>query len=511
MLVCASHLGSIEEIENGLRWDAAMLGAEIDRRAAQFSRLEVVRSSRVAIACGGGAEFFADLLAVWRLGATAICLDPALTPGERENILAFAKPDVVLMARDTAIRPMARSEAPSAHSPLEGDECDGHSIPRLARGAHDPTSLPGREPTEAKSHAQAWTRGPPAPGDPALVLFTSGTTAAPKGVVLSFGAIAARIASNVAQIGEGTLARTLITLPTHFGHGLIGNALTPLLSGGTIVVPPGGTALAKDLGRLIDRHRIGFLTSVPALWRVALKFGAAPQGDTLRRVHVGSAPLSAALWSDVAAWSRCETVNCYGMTETANWFSGASSREAIAEGLVGAPWEGAAAVRDAGGAIGTSGEGEIVVRSTGLMSCYLGRPDLTAAVLQDGWYRTGDCGWIDPTGRIRLTGRIKDEINRAGFKVQPAEIDVLLETHPAVAEACVFAVPDPVGGESIAAAVRLASGASATSEMLRAWCRQRLRREAVPEHWFFVREMPRNARGKVSRDAVRRTVTSGAA
>jgi acyl-CoA synthetase (AMP-forming)/AMP-acid ligase II len=145
------------------------------------------------------------------------------------------------------------------------------------------------------------------------------------------------------------------------------------------------------------------------------------------------------------------------------------------------------------------------------MSSYLGRPDLTAAVLQDGWYRTGDRGCIDPTGRIRLTGRIKDEINRAGFKVQPAEIDVLLETHPAVAEACVFAVPDPVGGESVAAAVRLAPGASATSETLRAWCRERLRREAVPEHWFFVQQMPRNARGKLSRDAVRSTVMSGAA
>ncbi len=464
MLVSPSRLGAIEEIETGLRWDAAVLGAEIGRRVARLSRLEVVRSSRVAIACGGGADFFADLLAVWSLGATAICLDPALTLSERENVLAFAKPDVVLIARDTSIR-----------------------------------------------HAHARTTGPPEPGDPALVLFTSGTTAAPKGVVLSFGAIAARIASNVAQVGEGALARTLITLPTHFGHGLIGNALTPLLSGGTIVVPPSGAALANDLSRLIDRHRIGFLTSVPALWRMALKFSAPPQGDTLRRVHVGSAPLAAALWSDVAAWSRCETVNCYGMTETANWFSGASSRDTIAEGLVGAPWEGAAAVRDAGGAIGTSGEGEIVVRCAGLMSSYLGRPDLTAAVLQDGWYRTGDRGWIDPTGRIRLTGRIKDEINRAGFKVQPAEIDVLLETHPAVAEACVFAVPDPVGGESVAAAVRLAPGASASSETLRAWCRERLRREAVPEHWFFVQQMPRNARGKLSRDAVRRTVTSGAA
>jgi len=310
MLVSPSRLGAIEEIETGLRWDAAVLGAEIGRRVARLSRLEVVRSSRVAIACGGGADFFADLLATWSLGGTAICLDPALTLSERENVIAFARPDVVLIARDTAIRPMARSEAQSARSPLEGEEWDGHSIPGLARRAHDPTSLPVGELTQASSHAHACTTGPPEPGDQALVLFTSGTTAAPKGVVLSFGAIAARIASNVAQVGEEALARTLITLPTHFGHGLIGNALTPLLSGGTIVVPPIGAALANDLSRLIDRHRIGFLTSVPALWRMALKFSAPPQGDTLRRVHVGSAPLSAALWSDVAAWTRCGTVNC---------------------------------------------------------------------------------------------------------------------------------------------------------------------------------------------------------
>jgi thioesterase domain-containing protein len=99
---------------------------------------------------------------------------------------------------------------------------------------------------------------------------------------------------------------------------------------------------------------------------------------------------------------------------------------------------------------------------------------------------------------------LKDEINRGGFKVQPAEIDTLLERNPAVAEACVFGISDPLGGEAIAAAIRLADGAHANPESLQAWCRERLRREAVPESWFFVSEIPRTARGKVSRDAVRR-------
>ena len=198
------------------------------------------------------------------------------------------------------------------------------------------------------------------------------------------------------------------------------------------------------------------------------------------------------------------------MTETANWFAGASSRHGTAEGLVGAPWNGATAVRNEDGGVEANGEGEILVQSPALMSGYLDRPDLTADVMGGDWYHTGDRGRIDETGRIWLTGRIKDEINRAGFKVQPAEIDVLLETHPAVAEACTFAVPDPVGGESVGVAVRLRPGAGVAAEALRAWCRERLRREAVPEHWFMVDEIPRNARGKLSRDAVRRMLAKDA-
>ena len=149
------------------------------------------------------------------------------------------------------------------------------------------------------------------------------------------------------------------------------------------------------------------------------------------------------------------------------------------------------------------------MRSPALMSCYLDRPDLTAEVIHDGWYHTGDRGLVDGIGRIWLTGRIKDEINRAGFKVQPAEIDHLLENHPAVAEACAFGVPDPVGGESVGIAVRLKPATAASIELLRAWCRERLRREAVPEHWFLVDEIPRNQRGKISRDAVRRELVKG--
>ena len=166
------------------------------------------------------------------------------------------------------------------------------------------------------------------------------------------------------------------------------------------------------------------------------------------------------LWSEIAAWSRADVVNCYGMTETANWIAGASSRsDGIADGLVGKPWGGRASVVNDDGRMQATGTGEIAIKSPTLMSGYLKREDLTTAATINGWLRTGDRGKIDELGHIWLAGRIKDEINRAEFKVQPAEIDSLLETYPGIAEACVFAVPDPICGESVGAAIRFTTGA----------------------------------------------------
>jgi acyl-CoA synthetase (AMP-forming)/AMP-acid ligase II len=469
MFLPVANFGSIEDLGLDLRWNARQLAQEVERRAAALAQIGVGDGALVAISHGGSAHFFADLLATWNVGAVAACLDPALTARERETIFSFARP-----AADFRAANDATSELVSELGPLSVSRDSGRQA-ELANAA--------------------------------LVLFTSGTTGTPKGVVLRRDALQTRLALNRAAIDLRALARTLVTLPTHFGHGLIGNALTPLTAGGDIVLHPRGISLAQNLGALIDDYRITFLSSVPALWRMALKLGRAPAHASLLRVHVGSAPLSGRLWAEVAAWSRAEVVNCYGITETANWIAGASSvTDGITDGLVGRMWGGTARIKDHEGKIRSAGEGEIVVQTPSLMSGYLGRPELTAAVLRDGWYYTGDRGVIENDGQIRLTGRIKDEINRAGFKVQPAELDALLESHPAVAQACVFAMTDAVSGEIVAAAIKLGDDANETSEGLRAWCRERLRHEAVPERWFFVEDMPQSERGKLSRDAVRRHV-----
>ncbi len=476
MRIDLSSFGVIHDLAAGASLSGEGLARTVAGRAEILRGKGVVRGTVVAIGHGGSLSFFIDLFAVWACGATAACIDASLTPGERGNVAAFARPILVLVS----------SEA----------EGEGWGAPLL--------NLADAPPSDALIEA-----APSHLDDAAVILFTSGTTGAPKGVVLTFRALFARIALNHAHIGAPLRGRTLVTLPTHFGHGLIGNALTPFFAGGEIVIAPRGLGLARDLGRLIDAERITFMSSVPTLWRMALKLSNPPSGDTLKRVHVGSAPLSSALWGDIATWSRADTVNCLGITETSNWIGGASSAsDGIADGFVGRPWGGSVAVRLDDGRVVSQGEGEIVVQTPSLMAGYLDRPDLTAAVLENGWYRTGDQGIVDARG-VTVAGRIKDEINRAGFKIQPAELDMLIEQHDAVAEACAFAIPDAVSGEIVGAAVRFKPGADADLEAVKAFCRARMRREATPERWFTVDEIPRTARGKVSREAVRHALMEG--
>ncbi len=345
MTLSFTKLGSIREVGSRC-WSRVQLAGVICARANVLAQMGIGKQSTVALVHGNSAQFFIDLFAVWARGAAAACLDPALTGQELKTVIEFLKPEAVLCGE----------------SPVQigGDAkvvCLW-DVPALTGDDIAPASVSG--------------------GNPALILFTSGTTAAPKGVVLGFDAITTRISLNITEIGKQTLTRTLLTLPTHFGHGLIGNALTPLFAGGELVIPAPETTLHKDLGVLLKDFGITFFTSVPALWRLAMKFGDAAGTSSLERVHVGSAPLPLALWQEIAEWSDATVFNCYGMTEVANWISGASScAPNLREGLVGKTWGGSAAILASDGTISSSGNGEIVLRSPSRMTGYLRNPEVT--------------------------------------------------------------------------------------------------------------------------------------
>lgn len=477
MFILPDRLGTVTDIATSTHWTTGALAGAMDASHAVLVRAGVGIGDRVVILHGGSGRFFADLMAVWSRGACAACLNPAVTEPELENICDLLQPKAVLVGE-------AVQEDRSATPPRLCTAQTGTAGEADASRGDDRLGGLDRE---------------------ALILFTSGTTGTPKGVVHTFRSLLARAALNRLKIGDEALATTLCVLPTHFGHGLIGNCLTALLAGHQLVLAPGSDLkTAAGLGKLIDAHGISFMSSVPSFWKMVVRLSEPPTAGSLRRVHVGSAPLSADLWNEIIAWSGTrEVVNMYGITETANWTAGASATEfEPADGLIGRMWGGCAALRKDDGTIAAEGEGELLVQSPSLMTGYFRLDEQTAAVLCGGWFHTGDIGRIEADGRMRLTGRIKSEINKAGMKIHPEDIDMLLERHEAVAEACAFGYDDDLAGQLVGVAVTAAKGREIDLDELRQWVRQHLMQEKLPDRWYLVERIPKTDRGKINRQNV---------
>lgn len=473
MILTDEAVGKIICPHLDLEWDQNDMAREISVRSRTLKSQGLDENKIAFILHGGTPGFFADLFAVWSLGACAICLNPASTTEEITNILKFLEPAVILVDGTR-------------------DDLGGLAVTVMDLGESGGEYLSPAPPI--RHHGRLDNK--------ALILFTSGTTGTPKGVVHTFRGLLARIALNLQFMPKDQMGTALCALPTHFGHGLIGNCLTPMAAGADLVlVPSGDVRTISRLGEMIDRHQVEFMSSVPAMWKIAVKASKPPEKGSLKRVHIGSAPLSSELWQKVIAWSNISHVfNMYGITETANWAAGASASDyAPEDGLIGKPWGGSFAVLDDAERVSREGTGELLIKNPSIFAEFINLPEQTNAVFFNGWFRTGDIGTIDETGVARLTGRKKFEINRAGLKVNPEDIDILLERHPGINEACAFAVPDAIAGEIVGVAVVLDDGIEADAGHLKDWCANYITKEKIPERWFFVGEIPKTDRGKINR------------
>ncbi|MEP9389185.1 class I adenylate-forming enzyme family protein [Mesorhizobium sp. KR9-304] len=460
------------DVRSGKRHSRDAIWQTVCERAVALAASGIERGDTVVVGQSDGAEFILDVFAAWTAGAVAVAVNPRLTPDEQRRVLASTGARLWLgpVACETPLRL------------VEDKPADLGVLASRALGLDVP----------------------------ALMLMTSGTTGTPKGVVHSLRSLSARLALNIDAIGLPDLARTLNVLPAFFGHGLIGNCLTALAGGGALHVWTGpDVAELRDLADFIDREKITFMSSVPSFWKIAMRMSEGPK-HPLARVHVGSAPLSLELWTEIGRWAGTKRVfNMYGMTETANWIGGASLEDpAAGDGLVGRAWGGSFGVLGEDGEVRQRGSGEVVLNSPSIMLGFHGMANKTSEVFHGSWFRTGDIGEIDADGRLFLVGRIKNEINRGGIKVPAEEIDMLLERHPDIAEACAFGLADPVSGEAVAVAIVMREGAQASDEAIKEWCRKHIRAEAAPSRIFRLAEIPRNERGKIVRSVVRETALS---
>jgi acyl-CoA synthetase (AMP-forming)/AMP-acid ligase II len=476
-------VGNLVDPLQGKAWTPDAIRRRLRQRAALFARHGLRPGDRVLLNYGNRPEFFIDLLAIWRLGACAMPLDARASSAEIDNVCRIARPRLSLW-----------HESPPANLTANAAEL-GLALLDTTAGEDD-RRLPD---DYCALDAEA------------LILFTSGTTGQPKGVVHTHRTLRARWLALRDNLGTTAFERTLCLLPTHFGHGLICNSLYPWLSGQDLyILPPFRTDLILSLGALLDEHRITFMSSVPPIWRLALKLAQSPRERSLRRVFCGSAPLSAHLWEGIRSWTGApEVSNTYGITETGSWIAGTTLPCLQPEdGLIGSGWGTVIRILSSGDASTAVTEAEICapgqegfvwLNTPGLMRGYLDRDDLTRSVVNAGWFSTGDIGVLDEHGRLYLRGRQREEINRGGMKVHPADVDAVIERCPGVLDVCTFAYAHEFYGEDVGVAVVLQPGQDDAFERVRAWANRELGEHRAPGRWHVLAEIPRTSRGKINR------------
>ena len=349
---------------------------------------------------------------------------------------------------------------------------------------------------------------PRAPDAIALILHTSGTTSRPKMVPLSQRNVvaSARNIADTLHLAPGD--RCLNVMPLFHIHGLMAPVLASLAAGAEVACSPGFNALR--FFAWFAEVRPTWYSAVPTMHQAILTRAArnsdALEGHRLRFVRSSSASLPPPVMADLERCFDAPVVEAYAMTEAAHQMCSNPLPPAERKsGFVGrAAGPEVAIMSEHGEPLPAGTEGEIVIRGANVTAGYLNNPKANADgfhAAEDGapWFRTGDQGLMDADGYVKVTGRLKEIINRGGEKVVPLEVDEVLLDHPAVGQACTFALPHPRLGEEVAAAVVLAEGETATEGELRRFVARRLADFKTPRKLVFVAEIPKGPTGKIQR------------
>ena len=445
-----------------------------------------VRSGdRVAICIPEGPEMAAAFLGICAVAASA-----PLNPAYREAEFAFFLSD--LQPRALVLPAGSESPARAAAQRLAVPVLDLVPDPERAGIFRFASVDPSGEPL------------PPAvPDDVALLLHTSGTTARPKLVSLTHRNLSAS-ACHIARTLELTEDdRCLNVMPLFHIHGLLAALLSSLRAGGSVVCTPGFQApLFFDW---VDEFRPTWYTAVPTMHQAILARAqqSAPvlERRRLRFLRSSSAALPPQVLAELERVFHAPVIEAYGMTEASHQMASNPLPPAVRKpGTVGrAAGPEIAVLGPKGELLGAGNRGEVAIRGPNVTRGYANNPAANERAFTNGWFRTGDQGWLDAEGYLTLSGRLKEIINRAGEKISPREIDEVLLDHPAVAQAVAFAIPDAQLGEDVGAAVVLHEGRSATPTELREYVATRLADFKVPRRIAIVPEIPKGPTGKIQR------------
>ncbi|MDR2051708.1 MAG: AMP-binding protein [Deltaproteobacteria bacterium] len=368
-------------------------------------------------------------------------------------------------------------------------------------GLAGPLSLPGNlllyplSPPKAGASPQGWQE------DTALLLYTSGSTGKPKGVPLTHSNLLAECRNIRAAHRLRREDTALCLLPLYHINGLVVTLLTPLLAGLKVVMPPRFSA--SRFWTWVREHRVSWFSAVPAIYAILLgrRTPAPEEISCLRFARSASAPLPVKLLREFEKRTGVPLIESYGISEGGSQITSNPLPPAARKaGSVGLPFGNEVRIFLADGETAPAGvSGEVAVRGDNLAAAYFKNPGATAESFRDGWFRTGDLGFLDSEGYLLLRGRGKELINRAGEKIAPAEIDEVLYRHPGVELAAAVGVPHALYGEEVVAFLRLRPGATAGEEDILSFCADKLAGFKIPKRIFFREGLPQGPSGKIQR------------
>ncbi len=491
--------------------------AQRGKMAALLQGQSPPAASVVLIASGDEIAVTVAVLACFERGLTAAVVDPGTPLGQLRQIIALVQPAIYIFDDRIAVHlPALAAVEPSLGADPPSTPC-WRVLPRrankgllsrfrkrpqapaaddlLAALASDTLPLPKDSP------------GYTSPTATALIMFTSGSTGTPKAVELSADALAAQLSIILKQCGYTSQTRMMNGLPLYHVDGIV-YTLLAFAVGGTIYRPaPLNINKISEFLALFYREQITHFITVPTVLAFIDRYGtqqdvAAFQTPHFQWIRSSAGPLEENLWRRFEARFNVRVINTYGQTETVcEVIYCGPDNDSHRLGTIGKPVEvEVRLIDDAGQEVEEGTMGELYIKGRPMMSGYRGNEEQTRAVLQDGWFRTGDLATRDAEGFIRIVGRRKAMIIRGGINIFPDEVTQAFSSLADVVDAYALGLPDPLLGERLAACV--VANPEANLAALRDQLKQTLAPEKLPDQIVFLPEIPRNEAGKIQRQEV---------
>ncbi|XAR53596.1 Oxalate--CoA ligase [Bertholletia excelsa] len=466
----------------------------VDRAASRLVAAGVNPGDVVALTFPNNVEFVIMFLAVIRARATAAPLNQAYTVDEFEFYLTDSESKLLLTSKD------GNENAQTAASKL--------NIPHVTAELPEPDSDVTLSPTHSETDLDSISKLVNEPYDVSLFLHTSGTTSRPKGVPLTQLNLASSV-KNIRSVYKLTESdSTVIVLPLFHVHGLLAGLLSSLGAGAAVTLPAAGRFSASTFWSDMNKYNATWYTAVPTIHQILLDRHfdrPEPVYPKLRFIRSCSASLAPTILSRLEEAFGAPVLEAYAMTEATHLMCSNPLPEdgPHKPGSVGKPVGQEMAVLDENGAQQEVGKsGEVCLRGPNVTKGYKNNPEANKSAFQFGWFHTGDLGYLDSDGYLHLVGRIKELINRGGEKISPIEVDAVLLSHPDIAQAVAFGVPDDKYGEEIVCAIIPREGSGIDEAEVMRFSKKNLAAFKVPKKVFITDDLPKTASGKIQRRIV---------